>query len=164
MPGSAPDYNTVVDLSLGSALVAGAGFSSWTYRVGFDVSLPVFSPLAEDIVPCEPPNSSKCTREWLAVNAQTNLHKDYNRELAAMPGLVLLRECHGEYKMRCHGNQRYRYPEVLQVCKAFVALLENFLSCYTSVTEIDTIKIYQRYESRAHSPIVFRGRRRGTVE
>ena len=46
IPGTAPEYNTVVDLSLGNAIVGGAGFDSWTYRVGFDISLPVFSPNA----------------------------------------------------------------------------------------------------------------------
>lgn len=46
LPGSPPDFNTVIDLALGNALIAGAGFDSWTYRVGFDVSLPVFSPFA----------------------------------------------------------------------------------------------------------------------
>lgn len=49
IPGSPPDYNTVVDLSLGNALVAGAGFDSWTYRVGFDISLPVYSPSASTL-------------------------------------------------------------------------------------------------------------------
>lgn len=46
IPGSPPDYSTVVDLALGNALVAGAGFDSWTYRVGFDISLPFYSPQA----------------------------------------------------------------------------------------------------------------------
>lgn len=49
IPGSAPEYNTVVDLALGNAIVAGAGFDSWSYRVGFDISLPVFSPVASTL-------------------------------------------------------------------------------------------------------------------
>lgn len=49
IPGSPPDYNTVIDLALGNALIAGAGFDSWTYRVGFDISLPLFSPFAKTL-------------------------------------------------------------------------------------------------------------------
>lgn len=49
IPGVSPDYSTVVELALGNALVAGAGFDTWTYRVGFDVSLPVFSPFAAEL-------------------------------------------------------------------------------------------------------------------
>lgn len=114
IPGSAPDYNTVVDLSLGNALVAGAGFSSWTYRVGFDVSLPAYSPLVEKL------EDGKYSRTWLAVSAQTNLHQDYNRELSAMGELVRLGVCkEGGYKFRCLGDQKYEYPKVLQVCFNF---------------------------------------------
>lgn len=51
LSGAVPDYNTVVDLYLGRAIVAGAGFSSWTYRIGFDVSLPVYSPLVDQLSP-----------------------------------------------------------------------------------------------------------------
>lgn len=46
VPGVPPDYSTVVELELGQAMVAGAGLSSWTYRESFDLSLPIFSPLA----------------------------------------------------------------------------------------------------------------------
>jgi len=31
------------------ALVAGGGFSTWTYRQGYDVSIPVYSPLSADV-------------------------------------------------------------------------------------------------------------------
>jgi len=51
VPGAVPDYSTVVELSIGHAIVAGAGFSSWTYRLGFDVSLPVYSPLVTRLTP-----------------------------------------------------------------------------------------------------------------
>ena len=44
IPGSAPDYNTVIDVPIGKAMIAGAGFSSLTYRTGFDISIPVYSP------------------------------------------------------------------------------------------------------------------------
>jgi glucuronyl/N-acetylglucosaminyl transferase EXT2 len=51
IPGAVPDYSTVVELSLGHAIVAGAGFSSWTYRSGFDISLPVYSPVVMQLTP-----------------------------------------------------------------------------------------------------------------
>jgi len=115
IPGSPPDYNTVVDLSLGKALVAGAGFSTWTYRVGFDVSLPVHSSLAEKLQLCAQENDSECTKTWLAVSSQTNLHSDYYRELSSLPELVQLKSCDGNQTLRCYDGQTYRYPEVLQV-------------------------------------------------
>lgn len=46
VPGTAPDYKTVVDLSFGKAMVAGAGFDSWTYRSSFDISIAIYSDLA----------------------------------------------------------------------------------------------------------------------
>lgn len=45
LPGGPPEYNTSIDLPLDKALIAGGGFSSWTYRPGFDVSIPVFNTL-----------------------------------------------------------------------------------------------------------------------
>lgn len=46
VPGTAPDYKTVVDLSIGKAMVAGVGFDSWTYRSSFDISIAIYSDLA----------------------------------------------------------------------------------------------------------------------
>lgn len=43
LPGSVPDYNPVLEIESDKALLAGAGFSSWTYRRTYDISLPVFS-------------------------------------------------------------------------------------------------------------------------
>ena len=44
-PGIFPDYNATLDVHHGRAIVAGGGYSSWTYRRTFDVSVPVFNPL-----------------------------------------------------------------------------------------------------------------------
>lgn len=46
VPGTAPDYKTVVDLSIGKAMVAGVGFDSWSYRASFDISIAIYSDLA----------------------------------------------------------------------------------------------------------------------
>lgn len=51
VPGSVPDYNTVIDVPVGKAMIAGAGMSSLTYRSGFDISLPVYSPLVNNFKP-----------------------------------------------------------------------------------------------------------------
>ena len=48
VPGSVPDYNTVIDVPVGRAMIAGAGMSSLTYRPSFDISLPVYSPLVNN--------------------------------------------------------------------------------------------------------------------
>lgn len=47
IPGDVPLFSTVMDLNVGKAVIAGAGFDTWSFRAGFDVSLPVFSPLSK---------------------------------------------------------------------------------------------------------------------
>lgn len=44
VPGTAPNFNRVLDVPVHKSIIAGAGFDTWTYRPGFDVSLPLFSP------------------------------------------------------------------------------------------------------------------------
>ncbi|KAL0275447.1 UNVERIFIED_CONTAM: hypothetical protein PYX00_003286 [Menopon gallinae] len=110
IPGSPPDYNTVIDLNIGKALVAGAGFSSWTYRPGFDVSLPVFSPLAAELNRID----HSFERKWFVVNAQVNLHPDYERELSLLPDLVQFHMCNDDPTTRCYQGKIYRYPDLLQ--------------------------------------------------
>ncbi|KAJ9582478.1 hypothetical protein L9F63_003171, partial [Diploptera punctata] len=120
IPGAVPDYNTVVELALGHAIVAGAGFSSWTYRLGFDVSLPVYSPVVTQLS-----SDSFHGRSWLVVSSQINLHPEYERELWHLAQdhseLLLLEPCTGEqqgnYSVRCRDKELYHYPQVLQLAK-----------------------------------------------
>ncbi|XP_073204168.1 exostosin-2 isoform X4 [Lepidochelys kempii] len=49
LPGGPPDYNTALDVPRDRALLAGGGFSTWTYRQGYDVSIPVYSPLSVEV-------------------------------------------------------------------------------------------------------------------
>ncbi|XP_009069839.1 PREDICTED: exostosin-2 [Acanthisitta chloris] len=49
LPGGPPDYNTALDVPRDRALLAGGGFSTWTYRQGYDVSIPVYSPLSGEV-------------------------------------------------------------------------------------------------------------------
>lgn len=44
MPGTPPEFDTTLNLARGKAIVGGGGFSSLTYRRGYDVSLPVYNP------------------------------------------------------------------------------------------------------------------------
>lgn len=48
VPGQAPDFNTIIDVNTDKALIAGAGFDTWTYRSGFDLSIPFYSPILAD--------------------------------------------------------------------------------------------------------------------
>lgn len=45
VPGSAPDFNTIIDVHTDRALIAGSGFDTWTYRSGFDLSIPFYNPI-----------------------------------------------------------------------------------------------------------------------
>lgn len=49
LPGSLPDFHTALDVDRGKAILAGGGFSTWSYRRGYDVAIPVFNPLVADI-------------------------------------------------------------------------------------------------------------------
>lgn len=44
MPGVAPDYDTSLGVARDRAIVAGGGFSTWSYRYLYDVAIPVFNP------------------------------------------------------------------------------------------------------------------------
>lgn len=48
LPGTVLHFSTVLDVPRGKALVAGGGFSSLTYRRGYDISIPVFNPLVSE--------------------------------------------------------------------------------------------------------------------
>ena len=45
IPGQDPDFNTSLDVQTDKAVLAGGGFSAWSYRQGFDISIPVFNSL-----------------------------------------------------------------------------------------------------------------------
>ena len=46
LPGNGPDFNTALDVLRDKAVLAGGGFSTWTYRRTYDVAIPVYSPIA----------------------------------------------------------------------------------------------------------------------
>lgn len=119
LPGSVPDYNNVLDVNVGKAIIAGGGFSTWTYRRTFDVSLPVYNPLTADIVLQE--KSYLEARPWLLVSAQTGLHQEYKDVLLKLDTshVLLVDKCSGEsqhwdFLERCNGPTTYKYPHILQ--------------------------------------------------
>lgn len=119
LPGSAPEYTAALEVDVGKSLIAGGGFSTWTYRRTFDVSIPVYNPLVADII--LPQKSYLTPRSWLLVSAQTGLHQEYIEELSKLDNssFLLLDKCHKDgtnwsFFQRCQGSLTFDYPHVLQ--------------------------------------------------
>lgn len=120
LPGSSPDFNTVVDLSTGNALIAGAGFDTWTFRSDFDVSIPIYSPEAETLDPSQP-----STKLYLIISSQINLYTDHITDLqylaSSSEDLLLLENCSEDpsmtnYSVRCQYKNHaiFNYPSILK--------------------------------------------------
>ncbi|XP_051164279.1 exostosin-2 [Leptopilina boulardi] len=117
--GSVPDYKTVIDVPIGRAMIAGAGFSTWTHRRGFDISLPVYSPLVENLK-----RNYSINRKWLVTAAQININSAFEQDLleikAAHPKeILILGPCLHHNPMnnsiRCVEEHVYKYPDILQM-------------------------------------------------
>ncbi|XP_034951756.1 exostosin-2 [Chelonus insularis] len=115
IPGSFPDYNTTLDVKLGKAIIAGAGFSTLTFRSGFDISLPVFSSISKLKV------SHKKTH--FLISAQININAAFEQDLTEISmtspnDILILRPCLHHNPMsnaiRCFDGKIYKYPEVLR--------------------------------------------------
>ncbi|XP_028333181.1 exostosin-2 isoform X3 [Physeter macrocephalus] len=130
LPGGPPDYNTALDVPRDRALLAGGGFSTWTYRQGYDVSIPVYSPLSAEV---ELPEKGPGPRRYFLLSSQMALHPEYREELAALQArhgeaaLVLdkctnLSEGIPAARKRCHKHQVFDYPQVLQEATFCVVL------------------------------------------
>ncbi|XP_048463321.1 exostosin-2-like [Rhincodon typus] len=127
LPGGPPDYNTALDVPRDRALLAGGGFSTWTYRQGYDVSIPVFSPLSTDVnLPVKHPGY----RMYFILSTQTAIHPEYRTELEAIEAehgdaLLILDKCTNlsegvpSTRKRCHKNQIFDYPQILQVFEQY---------------------------------------------
>lgn len=44
--GRYPHFSTIPEINLGKAIIAGADIDTYSYRMGFDVKIPVYSPIA----------------------------------------------------------------------------------------------------------------------
>ncbi|XP_012224952.1 exostosin-2 isoform X2 [Linepithema humile] len=118
VPGSVPDYNTVIDVSVGRAMIAGAGMSSLTYRPSFDISLPVYSPLVNNLK-----TNHSNTRTWLVISSQININTAFEQDLMELKttnpkDILVLGPCLHFNPMnntiRCVGEDIYKYPDILQ--------------------------------------------------
>ncbi|XP_025420812.1 exostosin-2 isoform X2 [Sipha flava] len=115
VPGTAPDYKTVVDLSIGKAMVAGVGFNSWTYRSSFDISIAIYSDLAILLSN----NFTFKLRPIFITTVQTNLHNDffmYLKSIEKQRSMIRVMErcSNGEHNKSiiCHGNITYNYADI----------------------------------------------------
>lgn len=115
--GSTPNYNTVVDLNTSKAIIAGAGFDTWTFRYGLDISLPLYSHIAQTIDSTQPEQ-----KNYMIISAQLNIPEDYLAELQSIASssndLLLLNRCRSnvDYKKRCEytTGKEFNYPDVLK--------------------------------------------------
>lgn len=128
LSGEYPKYNRVIDVNTDKALIAGAGFDTWTYRVGFDISLPVWSPALHDF---KVDNIQKNTRKFFLISSQLNLYPRHVRQLNDKAhdnnNILILQSCpvpspssedvKAEYTdIRCSYPKgvEYEYPKVLE--------------------------------------------------
>ncbi|KAL7992295.1 hypothetical protein Chor_016551, partial [Crotalus horridus] len=122
LPGGPPDYNTALDVPRDRALLAGGGFSTWTYRQGYDVSIPVYSPLSAEV---QLLNKGQGLRRYFLLSSQIALHPEYRSELEALQAentesVLILDKCTNLsegvpfIRKRCHKNLIFDYPQVLQ--------------------------------------------------
>uniref|UniRef100_A0A8C2W053 Exostosin-2 n=1 Tax=Chinchilla lanigera TaxID=34839 RepID=A0A8C2W053_CHILA len=130
LPGGPPDYNTALDVPRDRALLAGGGFSTWTYRQGYDVSIPVYSPLSAEVAL---PEKEPGPRRYFLLSSQMAVHPEYREELEALQAkhgeaVLVLDKCTNlsegvlSVRKRCHKHQVFDYPQVLQEATFCVVL------------------------------------------
>ena len=121
LPGTSPDYSTTLDVACDKAVIAGGGFSHWTYRSGFDVSIPVYSALARNAKL----NKETGIRKWMLASPQVNLHSEYRQELEKLANnhrdVLILQQCRTPPEdtspfsvTRCRDDEPLQYPQILQ--------------------------------------------------
>lgn len=121
-PGNAPEYNTVLDVPHDKALIAGGGFSHWTYRPQYDISIPVYSPVVSSV---HLTDTSSSSRPLLLISSQINIHPSTRTILDDLAStnsdILILDKCHNIPEdvplqlRRCNKEQtsREKYPEIL---------------------------------------------------
>lgn len=109
---------TAAELDLGNALIAGADFDTYNFRVNFDISIPLFSPYADV---GETKYLTK-NRSFFITSSQLSLDPYYLDELQKLslknPNLFLLLDSCSlhNYTSRCEINsgKHYAYPQILR--------------------------------------------------
>lgn len=120
LPGKAPNYDTVVNLNTGKAIIAGGNFDTWSFRYGFDISIPVYSHSAEKIDSTQPKK-----KNFMIISTQLNIPQDYLEELqniaSSSNDLLLLDRCKTEdggidHSKRCEytTGRMFDYPDILK--------------------------------------------------
>nr|CAG4642322.1 EOG090X01LY [Evadne anonyx] len=116
LPGSMPKYLPYLEVESGYAMVTSGGFSSVNHRMGFDISVPVYSPLAAQL---DRPSAQQ-PRPWLIISSQSNIHEEFQNVVqsaaAEQSNFLVLGRCASdplETTMRCRENQVFSYPEIL---------------------------------------------------
>lgn len=150
--GTSPEFNPTLDLETGYALIAGADFDTYSYRTGFDISIPLFSPYAHlgEI------QKIHNKRKWLVVSSQLSIDKFYMQTLEELQpkyvdDLLLVDSCYmRNYSKRCDitTQEEFSYPSMLQdttFCLIFrgermgqMALLEAMSANCIPVIAIDS--------------------------
>ncbi|UYV71618.1 EXT2 [Cordylochernes scorpioides] len=118
LPGGPPTYTPHLEVPTHRAINVGAGFSSWSFRRGLDVSLPVFNPNVFSPASCL---TSPGGRDWLLTSSQLTLPPSIQqrvRELALdhPDSLLMVGSCpSGDPAFRCRDStlQSYPYPALL---------------------------------------------------
>jgi glucuronyl/N-acetylglucosaminyl transferase EXT2 len=119
-----PEYHPFLEVDIGYAMMTSGGFSSLTYRSGFDVSVPVYSPLAAELR-----TQSSQDRSWLVISSQPYIREVISEMAAEHPGFLVLNSCGSsplDTKLRCRDEETYNFPDVLMV------YLKNFQYSYIS--------------------------------
>ncbi|XP_017768958.1 PREDICTED: exostosin-2 [Nicrophorus vespilloides] len=149
--GKAPEFSPVVELDVGNAMIAGADFDTFTFRTGFDISIPIFSPVLKL---AEEPEINY-NRPWFLTSSQISIDPLYMQELedlqAKTSNILILDSCYyHNYTKRCEisTNQPYDYPQILQkstFCTIFrgermgqTALLESMAAGCIPVIMMDS--------------------------
>lgn len=118
LPGSMPKYPPYLEVDSGYAMVTSGGFSSLNHRMGFDISIPVYSPLGAKL---NHPAVDQY-RRWLIISPQSNIHEEFRNLISEITlehsNFLALDRCASkplETTIRCRETQVYPYPEVLKV-------------------------------------------------
>lgn len=122
----------MLDVNTGKALIAASGFDTWTYRFGFDLSIPFYSPILESYTRS---SSESQEKSYLLVSSQLNLFPRHKRLLQEIcyedpTNVLLLQECTTaefrekmknfpelmEKDIRCTfpANNQVQYPKILE--------------------------------------------------
>lgn len=120
LPGTAPNFESVVQLNTSKAIIAGSGFDTWTFRYGFDISLPLYSHMANGIDKTQPEQ-----KNYMIISTQQNIPEDYLAQLqniaSSSNDLLLLGNCQLESN-KLDNNRRceyttgrvFKYPDILK--------------------------------------------------